>query len=375
MRSSLASASYAPLLLLGLVAGKVQTRSGEGGILYLVSRRRLLRTGAALGVFGAGLLGLWRGTPAAAAPEWAQGQSDANVALLAASTREGTTGLAAFAPELSRLRRAEGRSVTIEERFGQGDQNAIERYARELLSQAPAVIVVSGAAPLAALMPIAGSTPIVFTGVGDPVTSGFVASFEHPGGTMTGVSGVSGTPAPVLYMRLMRELFPAVSRVAYPWWDNATPSQTNNAEQHDAIAQQLGVTLTSYPLKTVDDLQPALEGILSSGEQAIRISGDALLTQLEPAIEAFSRENRLPVIWGAPHARRWTVAGYGSDADETWRRLAMLVDLVLAGASPGELPVQQLQANTQLVVNKRAAEQLGVAIPDGLLARATELIA
>src|SRR5205823_2555693 len=122
------------------------------------------------------------------------------------------------------------------------------------------------------------------------------------------------------------------------------------------------------------DLQPALERMLTTGEQVIRISGDALMTQQEPNVEAFSRDNNVPVIWGAPQARRWTVAAYGTDSDETFRRLAMLVDLVLAGANPGELPIQLVEANTQLVVNKRAAEQFGVVIPDSLLARATEII-
>src|SRR5262245_30836884 len=171
-------------------------------MVHRVSRRALLRAGTAFGVYGATLLSFGRGAPVLAAPSSAQDQSDGRVALLAAGSRDGTAGLSAFAPELTRLRHAEGRSLTIEERFGQGDQSAVERYARELVAQKPTVFALSGAAPMAAVMPIAGSTPIVFTGAGDPVANGFIDSFERPGGTITGVFGVSSTPAPVLYMRL-----------------------------------------------------------------------------------------------------------------------------------------------------------------------------
>src|SRR5437762_2374525 len=140
----------------------------------------------------------------------------------------------------------------------------------ELLTQKPHVIALSGAASMAAVMSSAGTTPVVFIGVGDPVAAGFIDSFEHPGGNMTGVFAVSSTPAAVLFMSLMKELLPQVSRVAYPWWDNATPSQTTNAQQHDGASRQLGLTLTSYPLKSAADLQPALERMLTTGEQVIR---------------------------------------------------------------------------------------------------------
>src|SRR5207248_2638108 len=102
-------------------------------------------------------------------------------------SREGAAGLTAFGPELSRLRRAEGRSVAIQERYGQGDLDAVQQYMEELLTQKPHVIALSGAASMAAVMSRAGTTPVVFIGVGDPVAAGFIDSFEHPGGNMTGV--------------------------------------------------------------------------------------------------------------------------------------------------------------------------------------------
>jgi putative ABC transport system substrate-binding protein len=279
-----------------------------------------------------------------------------------------------FGQELTRLRQIEGREVTIDERFGQGDLELVARQARELAALQPAVLVAQGSAPLTALRMVAGPIPIAFSNVGDPVAGGFVASMSHPGGNVTGVYGISPVPASTLYMQLMKDLLPRVTRVAYPWWDNGTPAQTSNLRQHQTAAQQLGITLTSYPLHTADELEAAITAIQGNGEEAIRISGDGLLSQVEARVENFSAESRIPVIWGAPQARRWTLAAYGSDTDEPYRRLAMLVDLILAGANPGELPVQQVLSNTLFVVNKAAAEALGVVIPPAVLARATEII-
>lgn len=342
-------------------------------MVYLVSRRGLLRVSGALGLAtGVSSLIGSRGVSLVHAQDVSQRQ--ARVGFLAVGSRESTPGQAVFEAELSRLLQAEGKELILESRFGQGDVDAVNRYVEELAALHPGVLVMSGAVAAQAAKTLAGPIPVLFEGSSDPVGNGLVPNLLRPGGNLSGIYPRSDVPAPSLAMQLIKEIMPTITRVGYMRWDSDPSGILPQLQQHEAAAGPLGITLTPYPLKSASDLDAALANMLQTEQQALRVPGDGLTQQLDGRLEAFSRENRIPVVWSGAVARRWALAGYASDADEPFRRLAILADLVLAGANPGELPLQQLQANTLLVVNKITADAMDVSIPDSVLERATEII-
>jgi putative ABC transport system substrate-binding protein len=336
------------------------------------SRRDLFRTGASLSISAIGLSTFISSGTAFAFQAQAQPRTQARVGFLGVGTRDATPGVDVFEAELNRLLRAEGKELILESRFGQGDAAIINRQLEELMALRSDVLVIAGAVPAAAAKTMTGSIPILFTGVSDPVGLGLVASLVRPGGNLTGIYPRGDVPAATSALQLLKEIMPAVTRVGYMRWDSDPSGVLPQLQQHEAAAGPLGITLTPYPLKSASDLDPALTHMIETGQQALRVPGDGLTQQLEGRLETFSLQNRIPVIWNGAH--RWTLAGYTSDTDEPYRRLAMLADLVQAGANPGELPLQQLQADNVLVVNKASAEAMGVVIPAAVLARATEII-
>ncbi len=280
--------------------------------------------------------------------------------------------LEAFRVALRELGYAEGRNIVLEYRWAEGKLERLPELAAELVRlkvdlvttwSTPAALAARNATP---------AVPIVFGGVGDPVRVGIVASLARPGGNATGVSMLAEELSGKR-LELLRETVPRATRVAM-LWNSTNPSMVSRAQETQAAARALGVTLQSlgvYDLTTFDGAFATMT----------RARPDALLTLIDPftnqhrrRIVDFAAAQHLPAIY---EARELVDAGglmaYGPSLAAMQRRVATYVDKILKGAKPADLPVEQ-PTRFELVINLKTAKALGLTIPPSLMVRADQVI-
>jgi len=212
--------------------------------------------------------------------------------------------------------------------------------------------------------------PIVMAVSNDPVQSGLVASLARPGGNVTGVTFVSSDLA-ARRLQFLRELSPQLARVAVLW----NPDHVDPEYREIQIAgRTLDVQVQSLEVRSPADFDRAYQTALSLRAEALMPVSSRLLTLDRAGIIAFAAQHRLLLAsgWG-PWAREGALLSYGPDLDDITRRSAALVDKILRGARPAELPVEQPN-RFQLVINRKIAKNLGLALPEKLVALADEVI-
>jgi putative tryptophan/tyrosine transport system substrate-binding protein len=275
----------------------------------------------------------------------------------------------AFRQGLRELGYIEGKSIAIEYRFADGNEDRLREFAAELVRLKVDIIFAAGSAPAA--KNATKTIPIVFVS-GDPVGRGIVASLARPGGNLTGLTILS----PELSgkrLELLKETFPKVTRVALLWnpLDVTGPIVWKETE---AATQALGLQLQSLAVSSSEDFNNAFAS-------ATKNRAHALITQPVPIINAqrarvleFVAKNRLPAIFGGPEiVEAGGLMSYSPDYSELFRRGAVFVHKILNGAKPADLPVEQPR-KFELIINLRTAEQLGLTIPAGVLFRADKVI-
>ncbi len=278
--------------------------------------------------------------------------------------------LAALRQGLQELGYIEARNLLIEERYADGDTAKLPRLARELLDLKVDVLVVDGTLTVKTIREMVGTTPIVFTFVGDPVKEGFVASLDRPGGSVTGLTNLAPQLAPKR-LQLLREIVPA-GRVGL--LNNPANVSSAALQQFADAARSLGVDLTLASARSPAEIPNAFSEANRGKVTAILVWVDAMfLTQRHRMVD-LAIESRLPAIYPE---REFCDAGglmcYGPSISGNFRRAAAYVDRILKGAKPGELPVEQ-PTKFEFVINLKAARALGLTIPQSLLLRADELI-
>jgi putative ABC transport system substrate-binding protein len=213
--------------------------------------------------------------------------------------------------------------------------------------------------------------PIVGTDLeGDPIESGFIASFAHPGGNITGLfldlPGLTGK-----WLQLVREVAPATRRVAVLWDATTGPYQLRALK---VAAQAAAIELQVLELRRLAEYEDALKTVMRGRPHALIQLSSPLIRQASPRVAAFTVKNRLPAI---SLFREFAAAGglmtYGPDLLPFFRRAAVYIDKILKGARPGDLPAEQ-PAKYELVINLKTAKALGLTIPQSLLQRADEIV-
>jgi putative ABC transport system substrate-binding protein len=269
----------------------------------------------------------------------------------------------------------EGKNIAAEYRFAEGALERLPNYAAELVRLNVDIIVAPGSGARAAKK-ATNTIPIVIT-YGDPVESGLVASLAHPGGNVTGLSGfVSELGGKQL--ELLKEAFPKVSRVAVLWWNQTNPSGIGQDAlllgEMKVAAGALRVTLQALELRSLDDFEPAFSAIKGERANAVIVLRNPLTTTHRTRIVDFAAKSRLPAMYGD---KEFVDAGglmsYGVNIADLWGRAATYVDKILKGAKPADLPVEQ-PTKFELIINLKAAKQIGVTIPPNVLARADRVI-
>jgi len=268
---------------------------------------------------------------------------------------------------------AEGRNIVFERRFAGGKQERLGALAAELVRSNVDLIVTGSNPVIAAVKQVTATVPVVMAVSRDPVGSGFIASLSRPGGNIT---GLSNDPTPEILAKnveLLKEVVPTASRVAVLW----NPRQPGAEAYRDAVqnaARKLGVTLQPVEISGRTDLDGAFAAMARARTEAIVVVPDPIVFTARSEIALLASRKRLPAIYGhAEHADAGGLMAYGANIANQFRRASMYVDRILKGAKPGDLAVEQATA-FELVVNLRAAKELGLTVPPSLLLRADRVI-
>jgi putative ABC transport system substrate-binding protein len=318
------------------------------------------------------------GGVATAWPMIAWGQQQAGgirrvvVLMGAAETTWSRDRLASFWRRLDELGWREGRNLVTQVQWWNDQSEQMRAWTAELIARMPDVAMAFSNPALAILMPLAGDTPVVFVGVGDPVGSRFVASLARPGGNITGFA----SHAPSMggkWLEVLKEAAPHVSR--------ALAIMHVETEVHQAFWQSIEDAALRLAIETTAGSvhnAAEIEGIITSFSQKPNAGLIALPHALTifnaPMIIALAQRYRMPCIYA--QAEAVAIGGlisYGLNWNDQFRRLAEYVDRVLRGTRPGDLPVQE-PTKYQLVINMRTAKALGLEVPPTLIARADEVI-
>jgi putative tryptophan/tyrosine transport system substrate-binding protein len=280
--------------------------------------------------------------------------------------------VAAFRQGLQNAGYVEGSNLRIEYRWAEGDYNRLRALAAELVDRQVNVIAATGdvASALAAQAATA-KIPIVFTIGGDPVRFGLVASFNRPGGNVTGISAVTGALG-AKRMELLSKLAPRskIGLLMNPDNPNAA------AEQRDAqeAARVLGLQTVVLNVRNTGDFDTAFETFVREKAGALYGASDPMMVAQRDQLTAFAARQRVPAIYSEREA---VIAGglmsYGASITGMYRQAGDYVGQILKGAKPAELPVVQ-PTKFELVINLKTAKALGLEIPATLLATADEVI-
>jgi putative ABC transport system substrate-binding protein len=279
--------------------------------------------------------------------------------------------VAAFVQRLGELGWMEGRTVAIEYRWSEGRRERLPEIVAEFVQRKVDVMVLEGTAATLAAKQATSVIPIVFPVSGDPLGSGLVTSLARPGGNVTGLS-IQQTDLNGKRLEVMREALPGLRRLAIMANADA-PIAVQDMREVRAAAKTLGFEVATFEIRRAEDIAPGFE-TLTSRADALYVCGDPLMDTHRIRINTLALAARLPTMHGV---REYVEAGglmsYGPSFRSLFRRTAELVDKILRGAKPADIPVEQ-PTKFELVINLKSAKTLGLDLPTALLARADEII-
>jgi putative ABC transport system substrate-binding protein len=277
-----------------------------------------------------------------------------------------------FRQTLRDLGYVEGRNVTIEFRWAEGRMDRLSPLAAELVALKVDVIVVGTTPAIKAVAEKTKTIPIVMTVVADPVADGFVQSLGHPGGNVTGLTIIS----PELSgkrIELLREAVPRLSRLAV-LWNPTNPTHVAAMRESQATTRTLGLQTVPVAVQAAADVDGAFATIARERASALFVLDDAILYIERQRIADLALRNRLPLVSGiSGYADAGALMTYGARQTDLYHRAAIIVDRILKGAKPANLPIEQ-PGSFELVLNLKTAKAFGLTIPDSLLLRADRLI-
>jgi len=278
--------------------------------------------------------------------------------------------LAAFAQRLHELGWSEGRTIAIKYRWAEGRTERYAEIAAEFVRLKVDVIVTGGAA-VPAVKQATSVIPTVFAVADDAVGTGLVASLARPGGNVTGLSNQQ-IDLVGKRIELLRELIPGLRRLAIMANTDAPGVRLEMAEAQ-TVAGRLGLQVVTSAIRRAEDIAPAFEAIEGRAD-ALYVCGDVLTTAYRIRINTLALGLRLPTIFSTRDlVETGGLISYGANFPDLFRRAADLVDKILRGAKPADIPVEQ-PTKFDFVINLTTAKALGLKIPEAVLLRADEVI-
>ncbi len=297
------------------------------------------------------------------------------VGFLSASNRAAmldSRNYAEFQQGMRDLGYVEGKNLSIEWRFADGNTDRLPELAAELVRLKVDIIVTAGTLTSKAAQKATTTIPIVFGSVGDPVRTGLVKSLARPGANITGLSNLNVDIGPKR-LEMLHTILPKLSRVAllmHP--DNPNHAIVLNDVQ--AAGQKRHITIEGVKARTPQEIDSAFALMRKQNVGAVLVSLDPLFQQQKIQIAELAVKYRLPSMTAdRQYAEAGCLVSYGSDLGDLFRRAATYVDKIVKGAKPADLPVEQ-PTRFELAVNVRTAKALGIKIPSELLLRADRVI-
>jgi putative ABC transport system substrate-binding protein len=277
---------------------------------------------------------------------------------------------AAFVGRLRELGWIDGRTIAIDYRWSEGRPERAAEIAAEFVRLKVDVIVAYGTA-----VPIVKQAttviPIVFPIAPDPVGGGLVASLARPGGNVTGLS-IQGADTASKRLELLREVVPGLRRLAI-MANVGSPQTVTEMGEGQAAARTLGLEVAPLEIRRAEDIVPAFEALKVKAD-ALYVVIDALVTANRTRIITLALGARLPTIFGTrDYVQAGGLMSYGPNFPDQFRRSAEIVDKILHGTKPGDIPVEQ-PTKFDLVINLTTAKALSLEVPHNLLVLADEVI-
>jgi putative tryptophan/tyrosine transport system substrate-binding protein len=265
----------------------------------------------------------------------------------------------------------EGKNVVYDARYA-GSTELLPDAATALVRAEPDIIVTAGGPASLAAKKATATIPIILWGAGDPVGTGLVVNVSHPEANVTGITELS-TELTAKRLQLLRETVPSLKRVAVIWnpEDRAMTLRFREAEE---VAPRLGLTLIAVPIRVVEDFDAAFVMMARDSPEGVLFVSDQVTARRRAALIQFMTAHHLPSIFEFPEeARAGGLMSYGASIAELAPRAAAMVDRILKGAKPSELPLEA-PVRWRLVVNLKTATAIGLDVPRTVLAGADEVI-
>jgi len=281
--------------------------------------------------------------------------------------------IAAFREGLQKLGWTEGRNIRIDTRWAALEAEAMQQYATELVALQLDLILSHTTPTTAALLQQTRTIPIIFANVGDPVGSGFVASFPRPGGNVTGFTLIEPTVAGK-WVELLNEIAPRVNRVAFLFNPATATYFEYFLNPFKAAAASLGVEAVAASVRDTSELESVVAAQARAPNTGLIVMPDAFTIDHSEEITLLAARYRLPAVYPWRFfAELGGLLSYGNNRLDNYRGAATYADRILKGAKPSDLPVQA-PVKFELVINLKTANALGLTVPPMLLARADEVI-
>lgn len=265
-----------------------------------------------------------------------------------------------------------GTNLSIESRFANGQPGRLPGLAKELLDAGVQVLVTSSYPAARAARDATNTVPIVVDGAGNVVEAGLAASLSRPGGNLTGISDVASELS-TKRLELLKSAVPSLKSLAMLWNANDL-GMTTRYRAAAGAASVLGIAVQSLGVSEPDDFDAAFAAMGRERPDGILMVSDVLTNLNRKRVLEFAAAHRIPTIYEVSYiVREGGLMSYGAERSETSNRVADLVGRILKGAKPADLPFEQ-PTHFRLVINRKTADALGLAIPESVYERADEVI-
>jgi len=278
--------------------------------------------------------------------------------------------------ELEKLGYVEGKNITFEYRNAENQIDRLPGLVDDLLRLKINVLITAATREVRAAQKATKDIPIVSLNLGDPVATGLVQSLGRPGGNITGFTPLS-VELTGKRLELVKETFPKVSRVTVllqPQTARPRDMEGETWKETQRVALRLGLELRSIEINAASELDSAFKGIVKSRTNALDVALSPLINSLQKRIVELAAKNRLPAIYPrGDYVESGGLMSYGADRSEPYKRVAVMVEKILKGTKPTDIPVEQT-SKFEFIINLKTAKQIGLAIPPNVLARADRVI-
>jgi putative tryptophan/tyrosine transport system substrate-binding protein len=280
--------------------------------------------------------------------------------------------IAAFIQGLQQSGWIDRSNVRIETRWSAGNLDLARRYATELVTFTPDVILADGGTTMGPLQQVTRTVPLVFVNVVDPVAAGFVDSLARPGGNASGFT-LFEYAISAKWLELLKEIAPAVTQVAV-FYNPALASGRGQLGEIQAAASSFRMELRPIDVRDTGEIERPIAAFARSSNSGLLVTANSLADLHREVIITLAARFRLPAVYPFRYyAMSGGLISYGPDLVDPYRRAAAYVDRILKGDKPADLPVQN-PTKYELFINLKTAKALGLTVPATVLARADEVI-